>query len=366
MVHRAAHHAASEHRYDATQGVSRPLAGHVYHINALLVARPNNTEVTYKDFTTGTTRAGQGWEKILTLFQISRERGFTWTWIDTCCIDKSSSAELSKAIKSMWKWYEGATECYVLIDDCELTWPLPEVCMTKEFDWAAPKSSRPTAERYQLADGWRSCESPEDVQKIDQFARCRWFIRGWTLQELLAPQSVLFYNDCHYLLGDKSSIAPLVSHAAGISASSLDNYEYQLPKPSVARRMSWAARCVTTREEDKAYCLFGLFDVNMPLLYGEGANAFRRLQEEIIRKFDDLSILAWGFPGLDQPMSEDSPDDERMRHARCVLANGPSDFLGSENILSIVSRESELSRYSVINRGLEVTTHNEMVKMAKG
>ncbi|OQO08773.1 hypothetical protein B0A48_05663 [Cryoendolithus antarcticus] len=314
-------------------------------------------EVTYDDFIAGTNLAGQGWRKIVNLCEISRERGLTWTWIDTCCIDKSSSAELTEAINSMWKWYSGAVECYVFLDDCDLTLPLPEVCVKPELNWATAQSYEIAEQRSEFKAEWQQSVSQAIYDKIQDFASCRWFGRGWTLQELLAPREVLFYNNRYSLLGTRSTLSPLVSHAAGVGALHLESYKYY--KPSVAQRMAWAARRSTTREEDRAYCLFGLFDVNMPLLYGEGANAFRRLQEEIIHKFDDLSILAWGVSGSGDHDTELLPEDEPMRHARCILAASPSAFLGSEHIDGIKSSSSDFSRYSMTNRGLEVVTQRE-------
>ncbi|TQS32791.1 hypothetical protein Golomagni_06884, partial [Golovinomyces magnicellulatus] len=124
-----------------------------------------------------------------------------------------------------------------------------------------------------------------------------WFTRGWCLQELLAPHHIRFFNSNWEEIGTKNSLFQVISQFTGIPEAVLtsppqnDVYEYP-----VATRISWIARRQTTREEDLAYSLLGLLDINMPMLYGEGKGAFRRLQEEIIRKYNDLSIFAW--PGL--------------------------------------------------------------------
>jgi hypothetical protein len=119
------------------------------------------------------------------------------------------------------------------------------------------------------------------------FRKSKWFTRGWTLQELLAPQTVVFYNHDWEELGSKGRLGNLISSITGIER--LFNFE----KASVAQKMSWASRRETLRSEDMAYCLMGLFKVNMPLLYGEGSSAFYRLQLEIMKQSDDESIFAW-------------------------------------------------------------------------
>ncbi|KUJ18739.1 HET-domain-containing protein [Mollisia scopiformis] len=179
--------------------------------------------------------------------------GFQWVWIDSCCIDKSSSAELSEAINSMFKWYEGAQVCYAYLYD-----------VTSSID--------------NLSNVYA------------EFRRSEWFTRGWTLQELLAPQCVEFYNRDWVEIGTKSSLAEMIKKITGINR--LFNYELAC----VAQKMSWMARRETTREEDIAYCLMGLFGVNMPTLYGEGSKAFLRLQQEILSKSEDESIFAWEGP----------------------------------------------------------------------
>ncbi len=179
-----------------------------------------------------------------------------YAWVDTCCIDKTNSAELSEAINSMFAWYRDAAVCYVFLADLE-------------------PGSRSDLERA----------LPE----------CRWFTRGWTLQELVAPREVVFFDREWGYRGEKMELelTEVLERITGISKMVLKHASV-LEEVAVARRMLWAAWRETTRGEDMAYCLMGLFDVNMPLLYGEGmAKAFARLQMAIVQSTGDLSIFAW-------------------------------------------------------------------------
>ncbi|KAK1633876.1 hypothetical protein BDP81DRAFT_463010 [Colletotrichum phormii] len=127
---------------------------------------------------------------------------------------------------------------------------------------------------------------------LENLAASRWFTRGWTLQELIAPKTITFYNASWQLLGSKETLSPFLSSITGIDEAILIG-KAPLLKVPVATRMSWASKRQTTRTEDSAYCLLGIFDINMPLLYGEGEKAFARLQSEILQDTNDLSILAW-------------------------------------------------------------------------
>ena len=181
--------------------------------------------------------------------------GYAWVWIDTCCIDKTSSTELSEAINSMFTWYVHAEVCYALLED--------------------------------VASG--------DVVYSDNsdFRKARWHTRGWTLQELLAPSIVVFMSRDWTQLGTKSSLANLLESITGIHRAYLTRQQ-NFRTTAIATRMKWASRRRTTRVEDEAYCLLGLFGINMPTIYGEGARAFQRLQEEIVRRSFDTTLFAWG------------------------------------------------------------------------
>lgn len=197
----------------------------------------------------------KGFQKIEYCCQQAASDGLEWVWIDTCCIDKASSAELTESINSMFRWYRAAAVCYVYLAD-------------------VPRNLRLTT-----------------IEK--KLAKSRWFTRGWTLQELIAPHEVIFYSYDWHKVGTKSELSACISTITGIDETYLNGANLQ--SASVAQRMSWAARRQTSRTEDVAYSLLGIFDVSIPLIYGEGHKAFQRLQEEIMRAYpEDHSIFAWG------------------------------------------------------------------------
>ncbi|ERF70325.1 hypothetical protein EPUS_09369 [Endocarpon pusillum Z07020] len=219
-------------------------------------------EVTFDDMENKTGAGKTGYVKLWFCANQARKDRLEYFWVDTCCINKQSSAELSEAINSMYNWYHGAKRCYVYLNDV-------------------------------VGTTWKK-----------SISKSRWFKRGWTLQELLAPRRVIFYDRLWRRLGSKSALAGRIASITRIPATALTSRN--LTEYSVAQKMSWSARRVTTRAEDGAYCLLGLFGVNMPLLYGEGQRAFFRLQEEIVKYNDDHSIFAWSmkeikFSGLLAP-----------------------------------------------------------------
>ena len=205
---------------------------------------PDSDEVTFKDIVGGTGKSKPGYKKIRFCGERARRDNLRYFWIDTCCIDKSSSTELTEAINSMFYWYKKAARCYVYLSDVSV----------HDFD--------------QANSLWKSA-----------FFQSRWFSRGWTLQELIAPASVEFFSQEGERLGDKKSLEKEITEITEINALALQGKP--LSNFSIADRMSWAAKRKTTREEDKAYCLLGIFDVYMPLIYGEGKRAFTRLSEEV-------------------------------------------------------------------------------------
>jgi hypothetical protein len=224
---------------------------------AILSHRWGDDEISFNDYETGSRRDGPGYQKIISCCAFAQSRGRDWVWIDTCCIDKRSSAELSEAINSMWEWYGEAEECYAHLSDV-------------------------------------SCSSLGGVFDTSSGTPSAWFSRGWTLQELLAPGTVIFCDAAWNVIGQKDEAAILaeITKITSIPLRCLASH-FSLDHAPVAQKLSWASRRVTTRTEDIAYCLLGLVGVNMPLLYGEGEKAFLRLQQEIIRQTDDESIFAW-------------------------------------------------------------------------
>ncbi|EMR67263.1 putative het domain-containing protein [Eutypa lata UCREL1] len=193
-------------------------------------------EVSFQDFTadlTPSTTTKSGFQKIKKACEVALKDGIEWIWIDTNCIDKASSAELTEAINSMYNWYRGAELCYAYLHD------VPEL---------------DTAQKDPLR----------------LFRQSGWFHRGWTLQELIGPRQMVFYSQTWTKIGGRSqSLAEEISSVTGIEVPVLQGLT-DLHEVSIAKKMSWAATRQTSRIEDVAYCLLGLFDVNMPLLYGEG------------------------------------------------------------------------------------------------
>jgi hypothetical protein len=266
-------------------------------------------EVTFQHINDLEWRGMRGATKIKYASSFCRKELHRYIWIDTCCIDKSSSAELSEAINSMYGWYEDAIVCYAYLEDVE----------------------------HAL-----SAHAPDGPANKDKKIReSRWFSRGWTLQELIAPKRVRFFDRQWEYLGSREDLSPLLSSITTIPEDVLAEPKNRRDC-SVARKMTWAAKRQTTRIEDVAYSLLGIFDVNMPLLYGEGRKAFIRLQEEILKETDDQSLLAWGLVGKD-----------RYTTATGVFASDPEAFLGSEDVVPFPSKP-ERQAPSMTNRGVRI------------
>jgi hypothetical protein len=283
---------------------------------AILSHTWGSEEVSFTEFTTDlkAARLKAGFRKIDFTCRQAREEGLEYAWVDTSCIDKSSSAELSEAINSMFTWYKDAVVCYAYLTD-----------VTK-------------------------------ANFIKQFPESRWFQRGWTLQELIAPGRVVFFDSAWNELGSKSDLTALIYTitridkrvlADSIASHGLRNY-------CIAERMAWASRRITTRIEDMAYCLLGIFDVNMPLLYGEGDKAFLRLQQEIVKVVNDDSIFAWGRQiGIVSFNSIESIVERMYGYStnHQLFARSPRDFTDGHSIKYAVR---SISPYTVTNQGLEM------------
>ncbi|KJY00606.1 hypothetical protein TI39_contig321g00009 [Zymoseptoria brevis] len=250
-------------------------------------------EVTFQDVEHGTYDHKAGWAKVVNACRRALEDKLDYCWIDTCCVDKTSSAELSEAINSMYRWYHQAKVCYAYLPD------VPSVPLRES----------------------------------------KWFTRGWTLQELIAPGHVLFYDGAWNFLGSKISMVRELAEITRIDANVLRDRE-NLMSVSVAARMAWAADRATSREEDRAYSLMGIFDVNMPMLYGEGRKAFTRLQEEIIKISTDHSILVW--------------QGWEKSHLTTLMAPSPYGFRYAHNILSWDSPGIDES-FQLSNKGLRIS-----------
>src|SRR3569833_173194 len=183
-------------------------------------------EVSFKALKDGAAENKAGYAKIRFCGDQAWRDGLRFFWVDTCCINQESSAELQEAINCMFRWYRDAAKCYVYLADV----------------------SRPTCVDKPGGMAWESA-----------FRESRWFTRGWTLQELLAPASVEFFSKEEVRLGDKSSLERQIKDITGIPAEALRGGP--LSSFSVSQRMAWMENRETKRKEDKAYSLFGIFDV---------------------------------------------------------------------------------------------------------
>ncbi|KAK4450382.1 heterokaryon incompatibility protein-domain-containing protein, partial [Podospora aff. communis PSN243] len=243
---------------------------------AILSHRWLRQELTYQEYQDEAKkqRKPESLGKVRKACDLARGRNHAYIWIDTCCIDKSSSAEISEAVNCMFAWYRGAEVCYAYMSDVQPGYNVSEML-----------------EMARMGD---LDQSPEPTPLLHvPFHKSEWFTRGWTLQELIVPPEVEFFAHDWSRLGTRSEMAPIITKACGVDAYALTP-GVDLNWVSVARKMYWASSRTTSRDEDLAYCLLGIFDVNMPLLYGEGgARAFLRLQEEIVRRSNDQSIFAW-------------------------------------------------------------------------
>ncbi|KAF5236879.1 hypothetical protein FAUST_6294 [Fusarium austroamericanum] len=295
---------------------------------------PSSEEVLFHEMQNSLSdiRIKKGFRKIELCAEQAKRDKLQYCWVDTCCIDKSSSAELSEAINSMFAWYRNSTVCYIYLDDVV----------------------------HQEGSNGRD----------DSFKNARWFTRGWTLQELVAPRVRRFYDvnwtvigfisESYYsqqvvngflressaveihlnpYLPERSNISGQVSQITGIPEDVLHSGDHA--SFSVATKMSWVSRRETTRTEDQAYCLLGIFDVQMPLLYGEGNKAFIRLQEEILKRQPDHTLFAW--------RSEHNAPTPTFSG---LLAPSPKNF-ASHYCQGLLSKHVDMP-YEMTNKGLHL------------
>jgi len=258
-------------------------------------------EVSFQELQSGDGVFKRGYAKIRSCCELAASDGFEYAWVDTCCIDKTSSAELSEAINSMYRWYRFSDVCYVYLADVPANLGEP------------------------------------DIQQA--LCKSKWFTRGWTLQELIAAPSITFFDSRWGELGTKDSLGTLITEITQVSREVLHDAN-KIERFSVAQKMSWASRRVTTRVEDIAYCLLGIFGVNMPLLYGEGEHAFIRLQEEIMKNTTDHTIFAW------------TSDSYSFSDIPGLLALTPAHFSKSGNCVQ--SEGFAVNPFSVTNKGIHL------------
>jgi hypothetical protein len=290
----------------------------------ILSHRWRDEEVTLQDMEKGGYQNMKGWKKIEEYCK-QVGSGHRYVWVDTCCIDKKSSAELQEAINSMFGWYRDSEMCHIFMDD---------------------------------------------VGDLKEFENSEWFGRGWTLQELLAPRFATFYGSRWENLGTRDTLAARIAASTGIEVAFLTG-DRSFTSASIAKRMFWASTRKTTRLEDRAYSLLGIFDVSMPIIYGEGERSFVRLQEEILKVSDDHSLFTWdGVLGGDsQRMIARSPDSFRRKDIRNestlfahMLKNAPSappnqDFMWTNLGIRVYLPISRVCDFEVINVGKCPLTH---------
>lgn len=232
----------------------------------------DHEEVTFYDLKSDRGKSKAGYAKIYFCGEQARKDGLQYFWVDTCCIDKANHTELSENITSMFRWYRDAVNCYVYLSDVSVR----------------------NDGNMQSQQRWESA-----------FRNSRWFTRGWTLQELIAPKSVKFYSQEGEYLGNKDTLERQIHAITGIPVSALRGAP--LSHFSVEERMQWSAKRHTKKKEDQAYCLLGIFNVFLPLIYGEGENAFNRLKEAVDKP-------SRGKSSTYQPHRVDLEEADRARH----------------------------------------------------
>ncbi|KAI0634021.1 hypothetical protein C8Q77DRAFT_721212 [Trametes polyzona] len=252
-------------------------------------------------------------DKIKEICRIARKDGFRLLWIDACCMNLTSTPELAEILHLTYELFRQATICYVYLADVNT--------------------------------------SPDTSELLSSFRRTRWFTRSWTLQELIAPPTLVFLNCYWQNVGTKATLASQLQEITGIpSAVSTD--ASSLMTFGVAQRMSWAAHRETTFLEDKAYSLMGMFGVRVSPNYGEGFRAFRHLQKEILRVVRDHTIFAWG-PSCTVSLSDTAisirgtDGASHEYHPNLLLAHSPLDFAGCSDLLPLSS--TEFARLAGVN-----------------
>lgn len=295
-----------------------------------------NEEVTFASISSPSNSVPSSWrdipgaQKIIYMCKQAANDGLDYAWIDTCCIDKTNSVELSEAINSMFRWYQRSKICYAYLVDV-------------------------------------------DKELGDLMEHSRWWDRAWTLQELVAPAVVQFYDQHWHCLGSKADLTSLISLRSGIDRDTLEQPDTMYVK-SIAHRMSWAAHRKATRLEDQAYSLLGIFDVNLSMQYGEGSTAFRRLQEKILSKTNDQTLFAWGLapctieqilsdlrtskdfftlPKTDLSTGAQDDNDDLPWHAEGIFADAPARFSNCGNLM-FYTRHAFVSHIAELNGALKL------------
>ncbi|KAI0509022.1 hypothetical protein F5B22DRAFT_638388 [Xylaria bambusicola] len=242
-------------------------------------------------------------DKIRGACEAARNQGISWMWIDTCCINKNSATEESESINSMFKWYREANLCITYLADVK-------------------------------TDARHPATSPSIFKRTYSEEPSEWFSRGWTLQELLAPQQMQFYDMNWKYMGTKMELSSALAQVTGISAHYLTGTQ-NFREACIAVKMSWMATRTTTREEDMAYSMLGIFGITMTPQYGEGQGAFMRLQEALMTTYlFDESIFAWTMPDPESGVRHGIRKDKWQAGEWGLLAPSPEWFRESGDIVT--------------------------------
>ncbi|KAI9150827.1 Vegetative incompatibility protein [Paramyrothecium foliicola] len=314
-------------------------------------------EITYQDMK---TRKGdiendvfkqKGWDKVQRYCDRAAKDGWKWAWMDTCCIDKTSPADTQEAINAMFRWYQNAGICYVYLGDVD-------VRKTVAHGNYADPSGLEHLDVDEIT-GKNNVGNPNSfLHKAlnPYFINAKWFSRGWTLQELLAPHYLVFVDREWRRIGTRENWASEIKEASRIEARYLTGFNpTDLKACSIAMRLSWASRRETTLEEDETYSLLGLFGISLPLIYGEGRwRAFNRLQRELIIHYNDDSMFAWKVDrnASSERFSQAQSGDSESQISGCgILAPSIREFWDSSNIRAFGLYGC---KFSMTNRGLEI------------
>ena len=261
----------------------------------ILSHRWGDEEVTFEDLQSGTDVSQHtGYAKLQGFCRLAQSLDYKWAWLDTACINKSSASELGTALNSMYRWYAESKQCIAYLQD--------------------------------VHTGGKLLEDSE------------WFDRGWTLQELIAPKNMTFYDRDWSIIGTKAALVERLSSKTKIPVSILD-HTTKLSSCSIAQRFSWAANRTTERVEDRAYSLLGLFDIHLEMFYGEREKAFLRLQQKLLLSSADETIFAWSLDTTNHPNGYSG-----------MLAPSPSSF----RLCSNMATTSQNKAFSESNLGLTI------------
>jgi hypothetical protein len=311
----------------------------------------DHDEVSFRDIVDDTGHSKPGYRKLFFCAQQSQRDNLDFFWVDTCCIDKSSSAELSEAINCMYHWYKNAAKCYVYLSD-------------------VIEDSDPSVS-----------PGPPDIQIA--LRNSSWFTRGWTLQELIAPRIVEFFSAEGNKLGDKTSLIEEI-HAItkipipALKGDPISNY-------SVDERMSWAEGRRTKRSEDTVYSLLGILDIYMPLIYGEGQKRaqirLRREIRELSSDFPDSSSQNHSATKVEielakpiQPVRPSPKSNSKppligyfaSDAAQQVVPTWPGNVISSRFTKQYVEHRNSLSNNAYSGRWNDVLTHLEFGNVEYG